>query len=237
MINSGYIKLHRSFQDWYGMSSPPRVSLWINILILANHSQKKWIFKGSPYSVEPGQFITSRKSLSAITGISESMVERILKEFENEGQIEQQTTNVNRLITVIKYRQYQFNEHQMIQQEDNGRTTKGQQKDTTKNNKNNKHNKNKYAKWFESVWSIYPKQIGKKEAYGYFNTTVKTDEDYSNIKKAVQNYLKHLEVDSVGPKYIKKGCNWFDDWESWVDYKAPKTPKRAQEEYKHFNEK
>ncbi len=71
---------------------------------------------------------------------------------------------------------------------------------------------------FDPVWALYPKKIGKKEAFGYFNTTVKDDKDRANIQKAIENYLKHIEAEKVPTRYIKKGCNWFDDWEDWVDF-------------------
>ena len=71
---------------------------------------------------------------------------------------------------------------------------------------------------FESVWQSYPegKKIGKKLALGHFNTSVKTDEDFANIKKALKNYTNSQRV-RIG--FGKDGCNWFDEWEDWVDFK------------------
>jgi len=92
---------------------------------------------------------------------------------------------------------------------------------------------------FEAVWEVYPNKIGKKEAIGYFNITVKTDEDFRNIKKAVENYLKYIRENQTERKYIKSGCNWFDDWESWVNYKNPEIQSqisRGLEEYTHPKE-
>lgn len=71
---------------------------------------------------------------------------------------------------------------------------------------------------FEPIWKMYPKKLGKKEAFGYFQMTVKMDEDYENIKKALANYVGYIKTNCVEAKYIKAGCNWFNDWESWVDY-------------------
>ena len=92
---------------------------------------------------------------------------------------------------------------------------------------------------FEPIWAMYPNKLGKKEAFGYFNTTVKTDEDFAKIKKAVANYVAYIHANQVEAKYIKSGCNWFDDWESWVNYEGPKiSPSlgRAETPYKHFKE-
>ena len=49
----------------------------------------------------------------------ESKVKRILKSFENEHQIEQQTANKNRLITVVNWDKYQSSEQQFEQQVNN----------------------------------------------------------------------------------------------------------------------
>lgn len=71
---------------------------------------------------------------------------------------------------------------------------------------------------FNSVWEKYPKgnKIGKKEAFGYFNSTVKTDQEYININTALDNYINSKRVKEG---FAKDGCNWFDSWEDWVDLK------------------
>ena len=86
--------------------------------------------------MKPGQLITGRKVLSSELKIDENKVTRILKTFENEQQIEQQTSNKNRLITIVSWDVYQKGEQQNNQQVNNKRTTDEQQVNTNKNNKN-----------------------------------------------------------------------------------------------------
>jgi hypothetical protein len=50
-------------------------------------------------------------------------VQRILKTFKSEQQIEQQTTSRNRLITIVAWNEYQKSEQQNEQQVNNKRTT------------------------------------------------------------------------------------------------------------------
>ena len=69
---------------------------------------------------------------------------------------------------------------------------------------------------FQKIWDQYPKKIGRKEALGYFNSTVKTNEDYKRIEIAIQNYL-HSERVMRG--FVLNGANWFDQWEDWVNFK------------------
>lgn len=89
------------------------VHLWLHILLKANHVDTEFLWNGSIITVKRGQFITGRNALVKETGINRSKVERILKVLEKERQIEQQTTNKFRLITVINYKKYQGSEQQM----------------------------------------------------------------------------------------------------------------------------
>lgn len=106
-LQNGFITLHRKVLDWYGAGHPNRLALWVRILLMANHEDKRFLFNGQPTLVSRGQFITGRKRLSISSGIPESTIERLLKEFEKDGNIEQQKTSRNRLITITKYHEYQ----------------------------------------------------------------------------------------------------------------------------------
>jgi len=138
----GWIKLHRKIKDkgWYQKSD--YVHLWIHLLLEANHKGKEFMWNGEIKALKAGQFITGRKSISKETNISESKIQRVLKCFENEQQIEQQTTNKFRLITIKNWHEYQNNEQPFEQQVNNKRTTSEQQVNTNKNEKNDKNEKN-----------------------------------------------------------------------------------------------
>jgi hypothetical protein len=141
---TGWIKLFRSLQykGWYKKSD--YVHLWIHILIRSNHKGIELMFGGKNIKLNPGQFVTGRKSLSSETGINESKIERILKFFEkSEQQIEQQKSNKNRIITVVSWSDYQQSEQQSEQQVNNNRTTSEQQVNTNKNIKKEKNYNNK----------------------------------------------------------------------------------------------
>lgn len=68
---------------------------------------------------------------------------------------------------------------------------------------------------FEFIWSQYPNRIGKKQALKHFNTSVRTQDDYLNIQKALANYLNSKAVKSG---YIQNGSTWFNNWQDWIDY-------------------
>ena len=132
----GWVKVYRSMKEkgWYQRSK--HVHLWIHLLLQANHKEREVRLGGKDIIIKPGQFITGRKQLSKETGISETTIERVLTDFEKNGQqIGQQKTTKNRLITIINWGLYQGDGQRNGQQTDNKRTTNGH-KQERKNDKN-----------------------------------------------------------------------------------------------------
>lgn len=66
---------------------------------------------------------------------------------------------------------------------------------------------------FESIWLKYPKRDGKKDAMRHFKASVKTEQDWNDINKALQNYIKS---EPVQKGFIKNGSTWFNNWRDWV---------------------
>lgn len=110
MSLKGWIKIHRSLSDHMIASDPSTLSVWIHLLLLANHKETKRMINGRVIVVQAGQLITSRKSLSAKTGVNESKVERILSMLKSEQQIEQHGTSKFRVISIVKWGEYQLDE-------------------------------------------------------------------------------------------------------------------------------
>lgn len=134
---SGWIKLHRKTLDNPVVcKDSDHLAVWSYILLNATHKEYPSMFLGKKIMLQPGQLITGRKVIAEKFNISESKVQRILKTFENEQQIEQQNGNKNRLITVLTWSDYQDGEQQIEQQVNNNRTTTEQQVNTYKNVKN-----------------------------------------------------------------------------------------------------
>ena len=136
---SGWIKLHRKFMEkGFYCKDSEKVHLWIHLLLKANHSGREEMLGGKPVFCAPGQFTTGRRQLSQETGISESKIERILKNFEEiEQQIEQQKTSTNRLISVSNWEEYQQAEQQTEQRVNNDRTTSEQRPNNDRTHYNN----------------------------------------------------------------------------------------------------
>lgn len=130
MALSGWIKLHRALADHPVASDPSSLSVWIHLLMLANHKDTKRQINGQIVTLKAGQLITSRKSISEKTGVQESKVERVLKMLKSEQQIEQVGTAKFRVISIVNWCLYQGDEQVEEQQMNNRRTADEQQANT-----------------------------------------------------------------------------------------------------------
>lgn len=166
-MNDGYIKLFRKTLDNPVIcKDSDHLAVWVYFLLNATHKEIDVLFNNERTSLKAGQLITGRKSISSHLGISESKVQRIIKLFKSEHQIEQQTSNKNRLITILKWKSYQFSEQQNEQPVNNERTTSEQRVNTNKNVKKEKNVKNKeYIGGFNQFILDYPEYKECLNAY------------------------------------------------------------------------
>lgn len=142
--------------------------------MLATHKPHKTVFGKTIVELKSGQLITSRLSLAAKTGLHESRVERILKTMIFEQQIEQQSSNVSRLISIRNWNQYQSTEQQIEQPSNNGRTAGEQPANTNKNVKNEENGRisplvlplgdQVETPTAEEIYTLYPHKVGKPSA-------------------------------------------------------------------------
>lgn len=143
------------------------------------------MFNNQIIKLKEGQFVTGRKKLSLETGISESKIERILKLFESEQQIKQQTNNRNRIITILRWSQYQVIGQLNEQQVDSKQTTGEQLVDTNNNVENDNNDKNDKKKEAEIVypfnsenflkaWDVWKKY--KKEQHRFVYRTALSEQ-------------------------------------------------------------
>lgn len=109
----GWIKLYRKMLDNpIIIKDSDYLAVWIYLLLNTTHKEYDVLFKGKRITLKKGQLLTGRKSISEKLKIDENKVQRILKALENEHQIEQQSSNKNRLITIVLWDKYQQDEQQ-----------------------------------------------------------------------------------------------------------------------------
>lgn len=131
MSESGWIKLHRKIlKNPVVMKDADHFSVWVYLLLNATRVVHNSIFDGKNIELKPGQLIIGRRRISADMKIHESKVQRILKCFESEHLFKQQTCSKSRLISILKWKDYQISEQDIEQQVNNKRTTSEQQANT-----------------------------------------------------------------------------------------------------------
>ena len=166
LLMEGWIKVHRKILDNPVISKDADyLAVWIYLLLNATHKEIPAMFKGKKILLIPGQLITGRKSISDDLSISESKIYRILNDFKSEQQIEQQTSNKNSLITILKWNEYQNNEQQNEQQMNNKRTASEQQVNTNKNERNKEYiNNNNINNFINSDENFEKNEEEEKES-------------------------------------------------------------------------
>lgn len=183
MSNQGWIKLHRKVSESrFCVGDSERLGFWINLLVMANHTENTFLLGEQEVTVKEGQFATGRKRLSEITGVSEMKVERWLTYLETVQQIKQQTFSKYRIITICKWSSYQSYEQENAQQVNNKRTTSEQQVNTNKNDKNDKNEDKR----------IISKDITKP--IGFDSRKVGMDVFASKGNAAVSSIISRLEL-------------------------------------------
>ena len=161
--------------------------------------------------LQPGQLITGRKVIAEKFGVTESKVQRILKDFESEQQIEQQTSNKNRLVTILSWSDYQNVEQQDERQMNDKRTTDEHKQEVKK--ERSKEIKNKDLKDI--------KESGQAEASPSPSKRFipPTLEEVKSYREERQN---GIDADKWIDYYISNGWmvgrNKMKDWKSTVRY-------------------
>lgn len=193
----GWIKLHRKLIDNpIVCKDSDTLAIWIYLLLNATHKEIDALFNGKRIKLKVGQLITGRKSIAEKLGISESKVQRILKMFENEQQIEQQTNFHNRLISIVNWHEYQENE-QLIEQQVNSHRTASEQPVNT--------NKNERIKECKNI----KKESKKKNSFDFIINNYSKNE---TLKNELKNHLavRKLKKGALTDRAIELELNSLD---------------------------
>jgi hypothetical protein len=104
----GHIKIDRKILNWEWYNDCKMVHLFIHLLIKANWTDGTW--RGRV--IKRGQYMTSVAKLSGNTGLSVSQVRTCLAKLQGTGEIANEMTSSNTLITICKYETYQSEKKQ-----------------------------------------------------------------------------------------------------------------------------
>tara|TARA_R110000751_G_scaffold194466_1_gene299858 strand:- start:417 stop:1079 length:663 start_codon:yes stop_codon:yes gene_type:complete len=171
------------------MKDGDHLAVWVYLMLKATHKTYDIVWNGERKSLTAGQLITSRKAIAKDLKVSESKVERILKAFKTEQQIEQLSSSASRCISITKWGSFQATEQPDEQPSDSDRTASGQPANTNKNVETVKNVK-------EGKKTTQP----SKKAYGEFKNIKLTPDELSK--------LREIHGDSM----LMKGINTLGDW-------------------------
>ena len=195
-MSHGWIKVHRQIKEHYLFKEKrvfSKFEAWMDILLMANHADNKFVLGNELIEVKKGQFITSELKLMSNWNWSKSKVRSFLSLLQKDSMIVLTTDKKKTTLTVVKYGDYQVSETTEKPQADHKRTTKRPQKDTNNNDKNDNNENNdkknniderklKFAETLKDFVSIYGRDM-IKDFYDYWS---EPNQSNTQFKKEMQ---------------------------------------------------
>lgn len=176
------VKLHRKFLNWERYDDLPTKVLFIHLLLKVNHKDNKWRW----YDIKRWQTLTSLSTLELETWLSVKQIRRALLNLEKTNEVANKSSSKNRLITIIKYDEYQNKDKQEGKQKTNEGQAKGK---AGAINKNDKEWKEIYIKWLNLTNIEYKKLVDK-----FWKENTNNTIDSLNNSKTKTRYFSHYRT-------------------------------------------
>ncbi|OMD21302.1 hypothetical protein BJP48_30350 [Paenibacillus odorifer] len=226
----GWIKLHRKIRENPVFNDMNLFRLWMICLTEATHKERDQMIGKQIVKLLPGEFVTGRFDLAEMynRGLKKkeqkppTTVWRWLENLEKHEFVVIKSNNKFSVVAVVKWLEYQSDDQQNGQQVVNKWSTDGQQVVTNKNVKNVKNvenvKKNKtYTPEFDEFWNVYPRKLGKVEAFKTWTKVIKNGESSEIIIKCATNYATDCENKQTEQQFIKHPKTFLND-ERYKDY-------------------
>lgn len=152
MKKQGWIALHRQIQEHWLWSEKPfsKGQAWIDLLMLANHSDNKFLLGNELVEVKCGSFITSELKIAERWGWSKTKVRAFFELLQSEQMIVKKSDHKKTTVSIVNYGTYSVLETTEKPQKNHKKTAKKLQKNTN-NNDNNENNVNNDIKSYSDV--------------------------------------------------------------------------------------
>ena len=220
-MSDGWIKLHRSLIDHDIWTQEPftRGQAWVDLLLLANHTQNQFRVRGNLVIVSRGEVARSEESLALRWKWSRNKVRRFIEELSSKTiqQIEQQKSPILNKIRIINYDLYQSNDPSETTDGTTERQQTEQQKDTNKNDKKEKNDKNEKNNTdmieFGHFWDSYPKKIDKQGSIRSFSKAIKKT-TLGVMLSALEKQKETSQWQKNEGQYIPNPTTWLNQ-ERW----------------------
>lgn len=221
-MNNGWIKLHRKIlsSDMYQSLNSKQRDILITLLLMANHKEKQWEYKGKIYTADPGQMVTSLESIkkNCAKDVTIQNIRTTLKKLETWGFLTNQSTKTGRLITIVNWRLYQDAEAE-TNKDDNKELTKNQQranKELTTNKNDKRMIKNDKEDKEPTKSKRKQENLCSKEDIESFVDRYLAVNDLGVNRKLLVNYINTLRLTR---KTGRISINIIQQlWDKWSKY-------------------
>ncbi len=230
MQEQGWIKIFRILLDkpiWL-QSTPEQKTILITLLLMANHKDKEWEWKGKKFKAKPGQFITSLNSIvkKCGKGISTQNVRTALDRFKKYEFLTYESTKTGRLITIVNWGLYQELKDNANKGINKGVTNNQQSTNkeltTNKNDKNVKNDK-KYN---------YMSDSNEYRLATYLFNYIRNNNPNAkepNLQKWSRHFDYILRIDKRDIEEVKAVIKWCQKNDFW--YKNILSPDKLRKQY------
>ena len=155
---AGWIKIYRDIQEHWIWQDANKLKWWLDIILMANHKDNKFLLGNELFEVKRGEFHTSELKLAERWNVSKKSVRSFLELLERDHMVELNKSKKGTTIKVSNYNDYQANlsmegttevpcrnhEGTILEPQKNhkGTTEEPQRNHEGYTNKNEKNNKN-----------------------------------------------------------------------------------------------
>ena len=198
-MERGYIKLYRRIQDseeWL-LHKFDKPRAWIDLLLLAHYKDKPMLVRGIKIQVKRGEIAIAESTLAKRWQWSREKVRRFLNTLETRQQIVQQKNRVISTYLVVNYDLYQ--------------TTNETTNETTKKPltiKEKKDNNTTLVQQFTQFWELYPRKVGKQEAFKSFKKHI-----HNGIFKTMITALQ----EQIEEKHLGSELQYYPHPTTWLN--------------------
>lgn len=220
-MNAGFILLFRQITEWEWYQNPNTFRVFLHCLLKANFVDGR--FEGR--EIKRGQFVTSLDHLSKETKLSVKEVRTALNHLIWTGELASQSFNRYRVITVVKYSDYQDEGKQkgkLTASKGQAKGKQGASEGQQYNNNNNENNNN-------NILSL------KREREKFTPPTVDDVERYCDEKGIFGFDAQHF-VDYYTARGWMIGKNKIKDWKACIRTWLHNDEKRTREKEQGYSD-
>lgn len=231
---NGWICLNRSLLDhWLWQDKPfSRGQAWIDLLLMTNHDENKFLLGSELIVVGRGEFVTSEIKLMERWGWSKEKTRKFLNTLIKDGMIEKKTDRRKTTIKIVNYGKFNDMQTREKPQKDHKKTTDRPQTDT--NNKENNLNNDKQESEKPTLAPVKP----FRHPTGEYNNVFLSNEEAAKLVQEFGEEIVKREIESLSNHLATKKNSYKDDahyatLRKWIreDKEKPKTPKSKAQDF------